>query len=254
MLKFVEKEYGFTLVEVVITIIIAGILAAVSLRTISKMAEIAKIEETKKELEAIEFAIVGNPKFYNDDTRSDFGFVGDVGSLPPNLDALFTKPEGYATWRGPYIDKDYEQNLDDFKQDAWGSDYSYSGGISIISSGSGTDIIRTIGETPSDFISNGINGVVLDLDGTPPGPSYRDSIIIMLTIPDGIGGISNVNTSVDLSGYFSFNSIPIGNHNLTIIYTPTADTLKRFVTVLPKSRLYGEYFLSENVWTNSDGS
>lgn len=247
-LPILKSTSGITLIDVILTIIIAGILATVALRSVVKLVDTAKTEETKQELEELEFAIIGNPSLYNDDTRADFGYVGDVGALPGNLDALFTNPGGYASWNGPYVKRRLEQDATDYKVDAWGTNYAFSGGVTITSSGSGSDIVRKIGEQTSDFISNGVDGIVLDSDGTPPGTFYKDSISIRLTVPNGTGGFTTSTTLPDNSGFFSFNSIPIGSHDLQIIYQPANDTLKRFVSILPKSRHYGEYYLSANVW------
>ena len=254
MTNRVNNNSGFTLIEVIITIIIAGILAAVAMRSVVKMSDVARVEETKQELEELEIAMVGNSRLHNDNTRSNFGYTGDVGALPPNLDALFSNPGSYSTWKGPYIKRKYEQDVTGYKQDAWGTNYTYSGGVEITSTGSGSNIVRKFGQANSDFLMNGVDGVVLDLDGTPPGPTYRDSIIVRLTVPNGTGGLTNLYTTPDIGGYFNINSVPIGNHDLIIVYSPTNDTLKRFVSVLPKSRHYGEYFLFENVWVDSTGS
>ena len=241
------NENGFTLIDVILTIIIAGILAAVALRSVVKLADTAKTEETKQELAELEYAIVGNPQLFNDDTRADFGYVGDVGALPGNLDALFTNPGGYATWKGPYVKRRFEQDANDYKQDAWGTDYAYTGGVTVTSSGSGSDVVRKFGEATSDFLSNGVDGVVLDLDGTPPGTIYKDSIAILLTVPNGTGGYVVKTATPDIGGFFSIDAVAIGNHDLQVIYQPLSDTLKRFVSVLPKSRNYGQYKLGSNI-------
>ncbi|MEA2031894.1 MAG: type II secretion system protein, partial [candidate division Zixibacteria bacterium] len=92
-----------------LVIIIIGILSTVALRSVNTITDTAKIEETKQELEALSFAIAGNPDIQNNGIRTDFGYVGDVGSLPPNLDALFSNPGSYATWNGPYIGNRFTQ-------------------------------------------------------------------------------------------------------------------------------------------------
>ena len=246
--KLISSDKGIALIDVIITIVIAGILAAVALRSVVTISDTARVEETKAELEELEYAIVGNSKLYNDNTRGDFGFVGDVGAMPPNLDALFSNPGGYATWKGPYVKSRLEQDPTGYKTDAWGTNYTYTGGVSITSTGSGSNIVREFGQATTDFTSNGVDGLILDLDGTPPGAIYNDSVSVRLTTPNGSGGYATSTTIPDNGGYFSFNSIPIGNHDITIIYLPGDDTLKRFVSVLPKSRPYTEYRLSENVW------
>lgn len=243
------RQKGFTLIEVVLSIVIAGILVTMALRSVVTISETAKVEETKQEMEQLAYGIIGNPELENNGIRTDFGYVGDVGSLPPNLDALFSNPGGYSTWKGPYIKRRFSQITNDYKQDAWGINYSYSGGIDITSTGSGSNIVRKLANATSDLVINQITGTVLDLDGTSPGDIYKDSVILQLTIPDGAGNILTKTTNPNAGGYFSFDSIPIGNHDLEIIYLPDNDSLKRFVSVLPNSSLYNEYFLGTNVWT-----
>ena len=241
-------SHGFTLIEVILVVIITGILATVVLRSAGIISDSARTEETKQELQALAIAMVGNPEMQNNGVRSDFGYVGDVGAMPPNLDALNVNPGGYTTWQGPYIDNRFTQKTDDYKTDAWNAVYVYSG-VNITSSGSGSDIVRTLGKSADDFTLNEVNGVVFDLDGTPPGSTYKDSLSVRMTIPNGSGGMATKSSTVDIGGYFSFDSIPIGNHDIEVIYISDDDTLRRFVSVLPASSPYGEYSLAANVWT-----
>ena len=153
MQRILHHNKGFTLVEVIITIIIAGILGAIALRSVLVVSDTAKIEQTKAELNNIGFAIVGNPELENNGIRSDFGYVGDVGAMPSNLDALHSNPGGYATWKGPYIENRFSQITNDYKEDAWGTAYSYSG-VSISSSGSGSGIVKQVANSTDDILIN----------------------------------------------------------------------------------------------------
>lgn len=246
-------QKGFTLIELILVVVIMGIFGSIAVQKIAPIADSFKIEETKAEMNKLTIAIVGNPELQNNGVRSDFGYVGDVGALPINLDALATNP-GYATWNGPYIQNSFEQLVDDYKKDAWQTDYTYSGNNIIISTGSGSNIERRLSGSNDLLLYNQIFGNVYDLDGTPPDDTYNDSISVRLTIPDGTGGTTIKSTITDVGGYFSFDSIPIGNHNLNIIYIPNSDTMKRFVSVSPGSRIYGEYYLASNVWPGGGGA
>ena len=233
-------------------IVIAGILATIALRSAGIVSNTAKVEETKQELDDLAFAIVGNPELQNNGVRSDFGYVGDVGAMPPDLDALHSNPGSYSTWKGPYIENRFSQITDDFKKDAWGELYQYSAGVTITSTG-GSGIVRKLANSVADLVQNQVSGVVYDLDGTPPGSTFKDSVSVRLTIPNGSGSLVIRTIGVDAGGYFSFDSIPIGNHDIEIVYQPDNDTLKRFVSVLPSSSLFGEYYLATNVWYDTTG-
>lgn len=240
---------GFTLIELVIVIVIVGIIATIVLNGVGQMADTAKVEQTKQELDLLATAIVGNPQLQNNGVRADFGYVGDIGALPPNLDALYSNPGSYSTWRGPYINNRFTQLATDYKTDPWGSTYSYSGGTEITSTGSGSSITRRLANASDHLLRNTTGGVILDLDGTPPGPDYRDSLSVQLTQPNGAGGLATRSAAIDPSGYFALDSIPIGNHQLQIVYAPTGDTIRRYVSITPNTETFAEYHLPANYWT-----
>ena len=66
----------------------------------------ARTETTIARMDMLARAIAGDPNLISGGVRSDFGYVGDVGALPSNLDQLVTNP-GYSTWGGPYVRDEY---------------------------------------------------------------------------------------------------------------------------------------------------
>ena len=206
-IKRVLSRAGLTLIEVVVVIIIAGILVTVAMRSTHKLSETSRVEETKTELEAISYAICGNSQLHNDGTRTDFGYVGDIGALPSSLDDLVFNPGGYSTWKGPYIKSRFTQTTNDFKQDAWSTDYVYIGGVEIISNGSGSNIIRKLANSSDDLLINQVSGVVLDNLGLCPGVDYRDSLLMQIIIPNGSGGMLSKTSNVAIDDFFNFASV-----------------------------------------------
>ena len=129
---------GFTLTELLMVIVLLGILAAFVVPRMFKLHEAARINATKDELLQLRRAIVGNPDAISGGQYTDVGYLGDVGSPPPNLEALVHKPDDVPEWNpytrigwhGPYIDT----LAGDYLHDAWGNEYIYDPDRRIIKS------------------------------------------------------------------------------------------------------------------------
>jgi len=133
-------QRGFTLIELVIIIVVLGILAAVAIPKFSSMMESSKVAATRKEMQSLREAIVGNPQVVSSGVVIDRGFMGDVGFAPSQLTDLTVKPDSVPAydkltrlgWNGPYIDG----GNGDYLTDAWDSPYVYNpSGRSIVSVG-----------------------------------------------------------------------------------------------------------------------
>jgi len=122
------KASGFTLIELVIVIVLLGILSAMALPRLGDFIGTTKEDTTKRELQLIKRAIVGDPEVTIGGQLADKGYYGDTGHLPDNLDALVTKPASDSSWNrysqsgwnGPYMDTG---GSDSWKKDAWGNPY-----------------------------------------------------------------------------------------------------------------------------------
>ena len=244
MKRLIDRQ-GFTLIELVIVILILGVLATVATREMLRTIEDARFSQTEKEMEQLALAITGNPAIYSDGTRTDFGFVGDVGALPPDLNALVTNSGGWATWDGPYIDAGPDPS--GHLTDAWGVAYAFTGSL-IRSTGSGQTLEKIVVEDPSAFTANTVAGFLTDADRRSPASPYNDSVRIQLLRPDGAGGIAANTTTPSTDGTFSFVGIPIGNHTLRTICLPDADTTTFNVTVLPGRTTRLDISLPADLW------
>ncbi|HDL04730.1 MAG TPA: prepilin-type N-terminal cleavage/methylation domain-containing protein [candidate division Zixibacteria bacterium] len=249
----IRSEKGMTLIELVMVIIIIGIISGVAMKSMDSAIETGRIESTRKEMQALADAIVGNPDLLNNGNRIDFGYVGDVGSLPANLDALVSAPGGYTTWNGPYISNNFVESSDDYKKDAWGVDYQYSAGLTITSTGSGSNITKRLASDAADLTSNSIRGVVLDAGSIPPGTHYSE-VEISIDYPDGAGSTTGTTVNPAAGGNYALTGLPIGNHTVTAVYTTTNDTVISYVTVPPRSDVVNNIRFGYSLWAESGGS
>lgn len=235
-MKKIKNIQGFSLIELTIVIITIGILAAIAMQSMVVLLKDSRQIETEREMEMLADAIAGNPDITTGGFRSDFGYIGDIGSFPPNLDALTTNPGGYTTWDGPYIPPTYSQDIDDYKYDQYGSAYTYTGGITISSNGSGSTLTKKIADASNDYLLNQYNGVIKDAANNVPGTDFLDSVVVVVTIPNGVGGLLTKTYPVDSLGNFTLDSLPVGQHLLQIVYNPNVDTLQNYITVLPRHK------------------
>jgi prepilin-type N-terminal cleavage/methylation domain-containing protein len=224
------KDRGYTLLELVLVIVIMAILTGIAVQSLTKTSEGQRLDRTMEEMDLLVRAIVGDDRLVTGGVRTDFGYVGDIGSLPPTLDALVANPGGYATWSGPYISNRFMEDVDDYKTDAWKDPYVYSGGVTITSNGGGNPITRRIAGSVSELTSNSIYGVVQDGSGCPPSDSAA-GVLVTIVFPDGAGSITSLSTSPAPSGEFSFeNAIPIGVHLIRAVASGVNDTTSNLWT------------------------
>ncbi|HEX2898011.1 MAG TPA: hypothetical protein VHP63_08185, partial [candidate division Zixibacteria bacterium] len=200
--------------------------------------------------------ISGDPNVTSGGTRTSFGYVGDVGGMPPNLDALVSNPGGFATWKGPYLRDDYlpssGSSNTEFKVDEWGTAYNYSG-YTITSTGGSSTITRKVANSVNELIYNTVAVTVTDQDQVPPGNTGKDSVRIVLTHPNGAGGINTKTRYPAKDGFVAIDSVPIGQHTLRVIYTPLNDTLTRKVTVNAGELTSVNVSLFRTVWGSTGG-
>lgn len=244
---------GFSLLEMTVAIIVIGILLAVAMQSMTSVVDDARHAKTERELEQLAKSIVGDSEVAQGGGRGDFGYVGDVGSFPPNLNALYTNPGSYATWDGPYLPAGFTQDSTSLKTDEWGTAYNYSGGITITSTGGGSTITKKIADASSDYLRNTISGTIKDKSDSLPGISRKDSVDIKVTIPNGTGGTTTKLYRPDASGTFVLDSIPVGQHPLRIIYTPAVDTIFRYLAVYPRHKQSLAYKFSSDYFSGGGG-
>jgi type II secretory pathway pseudopilin PulG len=238
------------LIELVLAVIIIGIVASIALHSLKGSANVAKVQKTKQILERVAFAIAGNPSLESGGGRTDYGYVGDVGSLPPNLDALVQNPGGYTTWHGPYIRDEFTSGgtSTNYKFDAWGNSLVFGPGTTVGSTGGGSPLTRSLADSVGALLRNRVITVVTDNAKGVPGTTYDDSVQVLLSVPNGAGSLTTKSRHPSASGYVQFDSIPVGLHDLRVIYLPTYDTTYRKIRVDPGQDTYTEITLSSRLW------
>ena len=210
---YLNRQSGFSFIELLVVIVVIGILASVAMQSMTATVEDVRRIQTEREMEMLARAIVGDPSLIQNSARSDFGYVGDIGAFPPNLQALYQNPGGYSTWDGPYVTISFATDSTGFKTDEWGSPYAYSGGVSINSTGNGTAMTKKIADATSDYLYNQIIGSITDASGAIPGATYADSINVIISFPNGVGGTGSKTYHPNTAGGFTLDSIPAGVHS-----------------------------------------
>ncbi len=118
-----KDQSGYALIEVVAVIVILGTLAAMAATHLGTTIDYTRFQEARIEMDRLAVAIAGDPSLVSSGVRTDYGYVGDVGAMPPNLAALVTNPGGYSTWNGPHIGS--TAYPDGYKTDGWGVAYVF---------------------------------------------------------------------------------------------------------------------------------
>jgi len=241
------------MIEMVMVIVIVAVLGAVAMRVSEKSETSARHLEAQEELNRLARAIAGDADISTPAGRADFGFVGDNGALPASLTQLNANPGGWSTWKGPYVRDNFNENTGDYSSDPWGVAYSYAGGVTIQSSGSGSTITKQFSASSAELLSNTVVGTILDQNGTPPG-SNKTNVNIILTRPNGSGALTTTSINPNSSGYFSFSGIPIGAHDLKAVYTTANDTAVTYVTVYPRAGGHaGTLRFGTDHWSDAGG-
>lgn len=228
--RYLIRQSGFTLIELVIVIIMLGALTSIAVRQFGESTETAKMEHSRREMNALVKAIAGDPATYNHGSQADFGYVGDNGALPTSLDHLLSNPGGWSTWDGPYVETGFSTT--DFKTDGWGTSYSIVS-AALRSTGSGTTYDVPIANAVSALTSNTVSGTVVDASQSAPGSVYKDSIRVLVSYPNGSGATTTGTATPTARGEFTLSGIPVGNRTLRIIYLPSTDTISYAIVVLP---------------------
>ena len=227
---------GFSLIEATVTLAIVAILAVGMVTVASSTLDMFQTQMTANRLDQLQRAISGDPVIVVNETRTSFGYIGDMGNLPSNLEDLWVKgsqptftfdttKKAGAGWNGPYLDTNVVEFVDAIKQDSWGNDFSYST-TSFLDSNFNANALGQLVSLGPDFslgdsdditinffeseTQSRIQGFVRDDDG-----NVVSGVGVTVNYPAS-GVLTTETASTDANGYYSLTDIPFGNRSLTI--------------------------------------
>lgn len=259
--KMLKKNRAFTLIEMIMAIVLVGVISVVSIEVIGGSIDEARFEDTLQEMKQIRDSIIGNLELREGDTRTSFGFLGDIGAIPTAGQTLtiLTTNAGLAAWavnttarfglgwNGPYLSGGSSGT--DYTTDAWGTAYVYSPAANpatIVSRGSdgavgGTSYAQDITVTiPNELRTATVTGYI-SLDGRP----WTALAEVELNYASGTGTLTQTIDSITVpeAGRFSFANVPFGVRSITV-YNPTkagataANTLGPSIIVVDKPNYF----------------
>lgn len=228
VLKNRHSNSGFTLIELVVVLVIVGIMSTIAIRTIVRVGDNRAFRITLSKMENLKYAIAGDPAIIGEGVRLQYGYVGDTGQMPADLNALITDPS-VGGWNGPYLDQARIQEDPTVAfRDGWENlmTYTLPGDPSLpptitSTSNDGDPIVLNIASSVNALLNNTLALRIKNADGYPIRGSdgalevyYGDSWYTM-------------NYSSEIGSYLS--TVPIGAHEVRIILSD--DTTYRIINV-----------------------
>jgi type II secretory pathway pseudopilin PulG len=235
--KQASSTTGFTVLEIVMVIAIMGVLAGAITPVALRLTQSKKESTTREELETLKKAIIGAPESTQWGKEATFGYLGDMGSLPPGLQDLYIKGAGVpsfafnstlgigAGWRGPYVGKKGYTSVADFLQDPYGNNYAYSTTVTTDAI-LGVEVrgtIRSIGPDDTSGTQDDLSvemlrpEVLADVAGKVKDTSGAGipGIYVTINYPSG-GTLTSSTVQTDVEGRYQFSNIPMGERAITL--------------------------------------
>ena len=223
------------------TVTVMAVLTFAALDLFGDSVEEARFEQTRQQLERIRVGLIGDSTVRENNVRSSFGYVGDLGAFPAALADLLTQPAGisaYAVsstarfgtgWNGPYVSATVGSA--NVSTDAWGTAlvYTSSASAATITSRGSDKLAGTTGGTYTQDLSVTISsadfrGNVHGFVNTDGRPYNSNTIEVYLRSANSVTGAVRTTSSgviaTTQNGYFSFSNVPYGKRSVTI-YIPS---------------------------------
>jgi type II secretory pathway pseudopilin PulG len=230
---------GFTLLELAISITVIVLLVTGTVVLASIAADTSRQSETIAKMTIMKRAILGDARVVSKEARTDFGYVGDVGSLPSQVQDLWVKPSGIpvytfnttsktgAGWAGPYLQVGPVEFASNLAQDGWGNPITYST-QSGTSSVTGQQYVARLISSGADGIAGTADDIITEIYSTEmysTVTSYvRDAsgnpvtgVTVNANYPRNGTLLTNVSTTTDSIGAFTFTNVPMGTRSVTFV-------------------------------------
>lgn len=252
-----QEGSGVTLIELLVVLMLLSLILTAAIKTWDVTLQRGRFEQTRQKLDRLAKVITGDPDYVVDGVRADFGFVGDMGTLPRTLADLvespsWVSPPESSLWRGPYIKPTFAESPQSYRLDAWGDSIIFEKDSMFLRSYGGGGLVdrtrwmtRPLGYTENDLLHNTVDGIIVDQRGNPPPDNVEfynnNALQAELEYPrQGVRYLDAYMLRKEDNGNFSFLDVPQGIQRLRVIliriYPPgqPRDTVSRMVTVFPK--------------------
>ncbi len=225
---------GFTFIEIIVVLAVVAILIAMVLPYMPRIFQQSE-KATLDDLDTIKKAILGDPTMVEKKSRTSFGYMGDMGSLPSSLMDLLVQgiQPGFVYnptlkagvgWRGPYLQTP-KGKTGQFNPDAYGNAYIYDT-TQYVSPDTGVLVIAKIVSPGADLQANTPDDLKIEIFKSEAFSQVSGSVKDLLYnyIPNvevtinysNNGTLSYVQTITDSQGRYVFNDIPFGNRSITV--------------------------------------
>lgn len=229
-------QRGAGLLEVVTVLAVIAILAGLMLPLTIRLMDDRNVDATLTRLRELQVAITGSPVIVINEARTSFGYLGDMGNLPPALSDLWergsqpaftfdTNLKVGAGWKGPYLDPEILSFLESLDQDAWGREFLYDT-TPFTDPQTGAQVVGKIASAGADGVFSSsddltklffsaevrsrVFGFVKDADGNAVAGAR-----VTMNHPSG-GVLSTVSVFTNSDGFYQFTDVPYGNRSITI--------------------------------------